>query len=276
MAARQSDAAVVLWADVSYSAPDGCASGKLSGSTAAERVLGLLGARELPATWTVADFELTRPLLERLAGSTDHDIAVPVPTSASASTPRDMQAKALSKLIAAAAREGLQVATLVVAGNLATDIASAAKRLGIQAARTERPVPPTVSGWRCWLPRLGRRPQARAPRPSTPVCHGLWEMPAGMRLLAANVSSRRTIDAARREIDRALSQREAYHAVLDLNHCVGLAKRDWRRLESLLDEIAAWRASAGLRVLNSTQLAASYAAATRGMPARSILRQRAA
>jgi hypothetical protein len=64
--------------------------------------------------------------------------------------------------------------------------------------------------------------------------------------------------------------------VLDLEYCNQLAKRDWRRLESLLDEIAAWRTSAGLRVQNSTQLAASYAAATRGMPARSILRQRAA
>jgi len=276
MPARQSDAAVVMWIDVSHSVPDGRAPGKASGSTTAERVLGLLGARELPATWTVADFELARPLLERLAGSTDHDVAVRVPTTTSASAPRDVQAKPLSKLVAAAAREGFQVATLVVAGALSTDIASAAKRLGIQAARTERPASPTVRGWKSWLAQFSRRTPARAPRPSTPLCHGLWEMPAGVRVLAGHESSRRTIDAVRREIDRAISQREACHAVLELDRCDQLAKRDWRRLESLLDEIAAWRSSAGLRVQNSTQLAASYAAATRGMPARSILRQRAA
>ena len=275
MAARLSDAAVVIWIDDSHSAPVGRVPGKAATSTTAERVLGLLKSRELPATWTIADFEVARPQLERLAGNTDHDVAVRMPTSAS-SSPRELHAKPLPKLVAAAAREGFQVVTLVVADKLATDIASAAKRLGIQAARTEQPAPPTVTGWRSWLPRFGQRPQARTPRPSTPVCHGLWEMPVGLHLLAANVSSRRTIDVARREIDRALSQREAYHAVLDLNHCDGLAKRDWRRLESLLDEIAAWRASAGLRVLNSAQLATSYAAATRGMPARSILRQRAA
>ncbi len=275
MAARLSGAAVVIWIDDSHSAPVGGAPGKATASTTAERVLGLLKSRELPATWTIADFEVARPQLERLAGNTDHDVAVRVPTSAS-SSPRELHAKPLPKLVAAAAREGLQVATLVVAGKLASDIASAAKRLGIQAARTERPVPLTVTGWRSWLPRFGRQPQARAPRPSTPLCHGLWEMPASARVLAGHESSRRTIDAVRREIDRAISQREACHAVLDLDRCDQLAKRDWRRLESLLDEIAAWRASAGLRVQNATQLAASYAAATRGMPARSILRQRAA
>jgi hypothetical protein len=275
MPARQSDAAVVLWIDSSLSMPDRRAPGKATGSTTAERVLGLLGSRELPATWTVADFESGRPFLERLAGSADHDIAVCPALSASSSS-LDVQAKPLSKLVAAASREGFQVTTLVVAGTLTSEIATSAKRLGIQAARTEQPAPPIESSWRRWLPKFGRRPQVRAPRPSTPLCHGLWEMPAGVRVLSADASSRRTIDAVRRQIDRAISQREACHAVLDLNHCERLAKRDWRRLESLLDEIAAWRAAPGLRVLNSTQLAASYAAATRGMPARSILRQRAA
>lgn len=275
MPARQSDAAVVLWIDVSQSNSDGRAPEKATSSTTAERVLGLLGSRELPATWNVADFESARPVLERLACIADHDIAVCPALSASSSS-REVQAKPLSKLVAAASREGFQVTTLVVAGKLTSEIATAAKRLGIQAARTERPAPPLVSGWRSWLPKFGRRPQVRAPRPSTPLCHGLWEMPVGVRVLSADASSRRTIDAVRREIDQAISRRDACHAVLDLAHCDRLSKRDWRRLESLLDEIAVWRTAAGLRVQNSSQLAASYASATRGMPARSILRQRAA
>lgn len=275
MPARQTDAAVVLWIDVSRSISEGRSPGRATNSTAAERVLGLLSSRELPATWSIADFESARPFLERLAGSADHDIAVRLPMSALSSS-HEAQAKPLSKLVAAASREGFQVTTLVVAGALTSEIAMSAKRLGIQAARTEQPAPPVESGWRRWLPKFSRRPQAHSPRPSTPLCHGLWEMPVGVHVLTPDISSRRTIEAVRRQIDRAISQREACHAVLDLNHCDRLAKRDWRRLESLLDEIATWRTAAGLRVQNSTQLAASYAAATRGMPARSILRQRAA
>ena len=127
MAARLSDAAVVIWIDDSHSAPVGRVPGKAATSTTAERVLGLLKSRELPATWTIADFEAARPQLARLAGNTDHDVAVRMPTSAS-SSPRELHAKPLPKLVAAAAREGFQVVTLVVADKLATDIASAAKR----------------------------------------------------------------------------------------------------------------------------------------------------
>jgi hypothetical protein len=274
MPAADREAAVVLWVDAPSA--DGAGSAHSPrGSSASDRVLALLDARELPVTWTIDDFSVARPLLDRLAVESTHEVAIRLNSHGSPAGTRNAQVKQMSKQLAAGAREGCAVSALVLSGTLSVEMAATVRRAGVRSIRVERAALPEKAGWRAWFPRLTRRPMDRAPRPRTPQRHGLWEMTVGTQLLVAGQSSRRSLATVSRAIERAASDRDVCHAVLGLEHCDRLAKRDWRRIESLLDEIADRRSSTGLCVLTAAQLATRYAEATRGMPARSILRRAA-
>lgn len=271
MPAAIREPAVVLWVDVP-SAPRDQSSAPSPGSSSADRVLGLLSARELPATWTFDDVGESRRLFERLALEARHEVALRLDGPGA----RSAQAKQLSKQIALVSREGCVASTLVLPGSLSPEMAAVARRAGVRSIRVERAVPPQAATWRAWLGRLVmRRPDDRASRPRALKSQGLWEMPLGVRLIFAGQNSRNSLAAVSREIERAAAQRGVCHAVIELEHVDRLAKRDWRRLEALLDEIADRRSTTGLCVLTAAQLADRHDAATRGAPARSILRRAA-
>ncbi|MBX9789356.1 MAG: hypothetical protein K2Y37_10615 [Pirellulales bacterium] len=275
MPAAIREAAVVLWVDVPAT-PRDQSSVPSSGSSSADHVLALLAARELPATWTFDDVGESRRLFERLALEARHEVALRLDSPGTSAVARSAQSKQLSKQIALVSREGCVASTLVVSESLATEMAAAARRAGVRSIRVERAVPPQAATLRAWLGRLVMpRPDDRVSRPRALKSQGLWEMPIDVRMICAGQNSRNSLAAASREIERAAAQRGVCHAVIDLEHCDRLAKRDWRRLESLLDEVADRRSSTGLCVLTAAQLADRHDAATRGAPGRSILRRAA-
>ena len=271
MPAAIREATVVLWVDVPSAQRDQL-SAPSSGSLSADRVLALLAARELPATWTFDDVGESRRLFERLALETRHEVALRLDGPGS----RSAQSKQLSKQIALVSREGRAASTLVLTGSLSPEMAAMARRAGVRSLRIERTPQPQTSRWGAWLGRLVmRRTNGQASRPRAVQRQGFWEMPLDVRLLLAGQNSRNSLAAASREIERAAAGRGVCHAVIDLAHVDRLAKRDWRRLEALLDEIADRRSSTGLCVLTAAQLADRHDATTRGAPSRSILRRAA-
>ncbi|MGD9647498.1 MAG: hypothetical protein AB7U73_17420 [Pirellulales bacterium] len=273
MSAAKRQAALVLWIDVPSNVGNGTTS---PGGDAADRFWGLLNARELPATWTFADLASGRLLWDRLLDNAVHEAAIrAVPATRAVESSRDGQIKQVTRQLAAAAREGCPASSLVLAGNFSAEIAAALRRAGVRSIRVERAVPAKPAGWRAWLGQLAKRRTVRAAKPRVPQRHGLWEMAVSARLIEADQSSRTSLTIVGREIELAARERGVCHAVIELAQCEQLAKRDWRRIESLFDEIAERRSSSGLKVLTAAQLAAEYAAATRGVPARSILRRAA-
>jgi hypothetical protein len=222
-----------------------------------ERLLELLAAHKLPATWAVSDPAVSAARWRLAATSAGHELAILGDASwVGREAGRTRFARELIRRTARARQQGSPIETLVLRSDMPISHCDLAIKEGIIAARHQG----QVGGGR--------------PLPPRPLRFGLWGFPVSIalpgtsRIWPGGGGAR----AAKLTIDEAVGARGLVHLAIDAPRLA--ARGNWavRVLDRVLDHAARRRRHALLEVATLGTVARKLADENRGRPSRSILR----
>lgn len=231
----------------------------------------MLARHQVSATWGFANPATSQGLSRLLAVSPAQEVALHGDASAELAVHRPL-ARRVSEAAAHAEQTGYRLSTLVLRRAQLGDDWRNVMRHGVTALSGA-----TVSQVESSLPVAAPRRTLSMSSDAAPraIRYGLWEFPAQSflpwktSLWTLATSSLRT----RQSIDRAASNRELVHLVIDGAAYCAVEPRVQRWLERILEHVSRRRAQGRLEVLSVVEAVLRLAQTRRGEPARSILHE---
>ncbi len=262
-----SPGALVLSCDL----PAACQSRPIA---ALKDTLQIISGAGFSATWFAADPARSADVEHILSTSPIQEIGLSGERSWSTkSASRSVFHAELSRRVTCAAAAGYSLSTLALPEYDLLTHPDLAIKQGIEVARINLPKPSSSLLTRA----LGHVLQSQSPSAAVPrlARYGLWQVPTSLCFPEPGASS--LAGATRRAIRGIESAQHGYfHLVVDLTSPNLSSSGALKSLESVLEAAQKRRDAHRLTVCNINQMVEQVAQAHRSIPARSILRERAA